>query len=92
MNVVQPLEALAEAAASATAARARDGVGIGSGRGDDRVMSPIPVMLGVNSDEGLMFVHGAFPVTMPKVFRVFPRVGIFFFACCVGERPTDCHK
>ncbi|CAN0477572.1 unnamed protein product, partial [Ascophyllum nodosum] len=27
---------------------------------------PVPVILGVNADEGLMFVHGAFPMTMPK--------------------------
>ena len=65
MNVVQPLEALAEAASAASTARARGAVGVGAG--DDRPLAPIPVMLGVNADEGLMFVHGAFPVTMPRV-------------------------
>ncbi|CAN0443678.1 unnamed protein product, partial [Hapterophycus canaliculatus] len=27
----------------------------------------VPVVLGVNAHEGLMFVHGAFPLSMPKV-------------------------
>lgn len=70
MNVVQPLEALAAAAEHASAARAPGGRGMmnrGRGRDEGQALPPVPVMLGVNSHEGLMFVHGAFPVTMPKV-------------------------
>ena len=73
MKVVQPLEVMAAAASSATAARAGRGGGSGVGggggvSGEDRGAMPIPVMLGVNAEEGVMFVHLAFPVTMPKVF------------------------
>ncbi|CAB1114878.1 unnamed protein product [Ectocarpus sp. CCAP 1310/34] len=70
MNVVQPLEALAAAAEHASAARAPGGRGMmnrGRGRDEGQALPPVPVMLGVNSHEGLMFVHGAFPVTMPKL-------------------------
>ncbi|CAN0160082.1 unnamed protein product, partial [Ectocarpus fasciculatus] len=61
---------LAAAAQQASAARARGARGMDRGRGgrdEDRALPPVPVMLGVNSHEGLMFVHGAFPVTMPKL-------------------------
>ena len=81
INVVQPLKAMSTAASSATAARINrggggggvGGVGVGVGGGGRRVSGeeyrpiPIPVVLGVNAEEGVMFVHGAFPVTMPKV-------------------------
>ncbi|CAM9642155.1 unnamed protein product, partial [Ectocarpus sp. 4 AP-2014] len=71
MNVVQPLEALAAAAEHASAARAPGGRGIMNrgrrGRDEGQALPSVPVMLGVNSHEGLMFVHGAFPVTMPKL-------------------------
>ncbi|CAN0353555.1 unnamed protein product, partial [Laminaria digitata] len=62
-------EAMAIAASSAAAARV-NGVGGGGGGGGGRGgggSPPIPVMLGVNADEGVMFVHGAFPVTMPRL-------------------------
>ncbi|CAM9474899.1 unnamed protein product, partial [Ectocarpus sp. 12 AP-2014] len=65
-----PLEALAAAAEHASAARAPGGRGMMNrrrGRDEGQALPPVPVMLGVNSHEGLMFVHGAFPVTMPKL-------------------------
>lgn len=83
MNVGQPLEVWESAAGVSSAAVAAGGggatsnVGVGTrraaGRGagrdkdDDFGPPPVPVILGVNADEGLMFVHGAFPLTMPKV-------------------------
>lgn len=95
MNVVQPLEVMADSALAASSARVGGagggglggGLGVGRGQrgrrrqggggtgeegGGGDALSPlrptIPVMLGVNADEGLMFVHAAFPLTMPKVF------------------------
>ncbi|CBN78501.1 conserved unknown protein [Ectocarpus siliculosus] len=62
--------ALAAAAEHASAAKAPGGRGVmsrGRGRDEGQALPPVPVMLGVNSHEGLMFVHGAFPVTMPKL-------------------------
>lgn len=69
MNVVQPLEVMARGATAAAAASAKPNQGRGGGQkeGDEDRVTPVPVMLGVNADEGRMFVHGAFPLTMPKV-------------------------
>lgn len=82
MNVVQPLEVLTEAATFTSQGRVRGGKG-GQRAGRNRrrrrgqKLVPVPVIMGVNADEGLMFVHGAFPVTMHKV-RVWlgARVGL----------------
>ncbi|CAM9755849.1 unnamed protein product, partial [Choristocarpus tenellus] len=41
--------------------------GLGPGVGGEEEAQPVPVLLGVNADEGLMFVHGAYPVAMAKV-------------------------
>ncbi|CAN0443877.1 unnamed protein product, partial [Scytosiphon promiscuus] len=34
-------------------------------------------MLGVNAHEGLMFVHGAFPLTMPRMVYLSFVLGLF---------------
>lgn len=83
MNVVQPLEVLTAEAVSVISAAGGRGGEEGGRRGpvrrggaagrETRGPVAVPVMLGVNADEGLMFVHAAFPMTMPKVRLLFFR-------------------
>lgn len=66
VSKVAPGSAVASGGSGGTG---RVGARQGRGRWRDEVAvpPPVPVMLGVNADEGVMFVHGAFPLTMPKV-------------------------
>lgn len=81
MVVAQPLRVLADsidrASSPAHQLVTRDGRSRRRGASEAEPFVPpsVPVMLGVNADEGLMFVHGAFPLTMPKV--LFPAVSVF---------------
>lgn len=94
MTVAQPLQALADSVNAGMPFSPHAGAGGGAGAGRDgrpwrrggreveAIVPPsVPVILGVNADEGLMFVYGIFPVSMHQV------PGPAAVACCVPSLP-----